>query len=232
MSYTFKVKGYDKYDKGHMFMKPFRNRYHSVTLPPSGLYYRKFLPSSIRKNYRAAGVIPYLKSEISRANGDEELTTMILLGLQDCRVDGKRDRWAIRWNDFGGKVDETDKGPVHTAVREFHEETQNKIRYVDLDDICIWNRPCKYIVFFGRMSNLPEDFKCNEKDQEVQDYRWVVLDNLVETLKESEKMQGIELSYRLRSTLYPKKHSNYLKNLGNHPQMMINHYSQMNSNEG
>ena len=95
---------------------------HSKHIPPTGLYDRYRLPQGITHTYKAAGVIPYKYSECFTADGSSSTQTDIFLCKQDCRSNDRS--WHLRWNDFGGKIEDHDRGPYQTAMREFEEETQ------------------------------------------------------------------------------------------------------------
>jgi len=73
--------------------------------------FKIWTPSEIEEQYKAAGVLPFTIHP----------TTKKLMFLMGKEVRGK-DRIAS-WSEFGGKRDRTDRDSIHTAAREFCEET-------------------------------------------------------------------------------------------------------------
>lgn len=149
--------------------------------------------------YAAAGILP-----ISVAPSDRS-TAVALLGLEVRRKESC-------WNDFGGKVETSDRaqgGILATALREFREETcgaiptdrleeedkaQDQQHYL-LPQPCVWGESGRYLLFPRRIDYVDVTHLQNAKQEIVQsgsaqqildanktEFRWVPLPQLADAI--------------------------------------------------
>ena len=144
--------------------------------------------------------------ELGTSRPNKPLT--FLLGKQDTKSQDRR--WRQRWVEFGGKVEPEDSGPRTTALRELAEETSSCLGTVQLHPLCVWNAMCKFVLFFGEMTDpLPATLPTNA---EISEYRFVDRDTLLRSLRTGE-LNNAEISYRTRSSLSGIKSWQLLRSL-------------------
>lgn len=176
---------------------------------PSGVFERDKLPVSVRHNYRAAGVLPYVVRAANRADGTRERSIVFLLGKQPTKSQDRR--WRQRWVEFGGKVESSDDGPEGTALRELREETSACLGTVRLHPMCVWNSMCKFVLYLGEIvDELPSTMPTG--NDEISEYRFVERDQMMYSVRVG-RLFDAEISYRTRSSLNSTKAWQLLRSL-------------------
>lgn len=165
--------------------------------PHSGVYDVNKMPRDVVKSYRAAGVLPYVVRSANTAHGTKQRSVTFLVGKQDTKSQDRR--WRQRWVEFGGKLEESDQGvPEKTARRELHEETSGCLGAVRLHTMCVWNAPCKFVLYFGEvLDDLPQTMPTND---EISEYRFVDRETFLRALRFG-TLHNAEISFRTRSSL-------------------------------
>jgi len=111
------------------------------TLPLSTVYNRE-IPMDLLKYYRSAGILVHSKTATQKR--------VVLLGSER-RSDGVE-----VWSEFKGKREPHEFFPQQTAIREFHEETNNFFSGLPINwedelkksSLVVWNEAGKYLMFF------------------------------------------------------------------------------------
>lgn len=181
----------------------------SELLPDSGIYVRGSLPKQALSHYRAAGVLPYVVRPLCNEQGRLVPSVTVLLGKQMTKSNDRR--WRQRWVEFGGKIEDEDEGvPERTALREFREETGGQFSVQpDLHEAVIWNRACKYLLYLGRVNEVPADLNTND---EIKEFRFVDLQTFLKAVGEGH-FCGCEISFRTRSCIQHPKAGRLLRSL-------------------